>query len=107
MINCRLVLTSPGDDAFWLHMWSYVELSTGVIVACLPSTRQLWRDLVPKLKRRMRIGTPPRPSEPGESARRLKDILFQSGDQSSPARSRTGFTSVSSPSTRTRSGGLD
>ncbi|KAF9881631.1 CFEM domain-containing protein [Colletotrichum karsti] len=93
IIRLRVLLNfrsfqDPTYDAFWLHMWSYVELSTGVIVACLPSTRQLWRDLVPKLKKKIGLRPPSRPSEPGESVRRLKDILFLSGDQPSPTSGR-------------------
>ncbi|TEA19409.1 Satratoxin biosynthesis SC1 cluster protein 4 [Colletotrichum sidae] len=97
--------SDPTYDVFYLHLWSYLELSVAVIVACLPSTRQLWRELMPKLKKKLGFGAPSRPSRPGESAKRLKDILFLSGDAPSPT-SAGGFMSPSS-STRTRSGVLE
>ncbi|KXH36872.1 CFEM domain-containing protein [Colletotrichum simmondsii] len=74
----------PTYDAFYLHMWSYIELSVGIIVACLPSTRQVWRHLVPKLLRLVGLGSPkhhhPHHSHerPGDSAKKLRDILFLS-----------------------------
>lgn len=83
-------------------MWSYIEISVGVIVACLPSSRQLWRELMPRIKRKIGLRPHLRPSQPGDSARRLKDILFLSGDQPSPTSG--GFAT---PSTRTRSGGME
>ncbi|TQN66016.1 Satratoxin biosynthesis SC1 cluster protein 4 [Colletotrichum shisoi] len=48
--------SNPTYDVFYLHMWSYIELSVAVIVACLPSTRLVWRELVPKLKRKVGLG---------------------------------------------------
>ncbi|KAK1460581.1 CFEM domain-containing protein [Colletotrichum cuscutae] len=73
------------DDAFYLHMWSYIELSVGIIVACLPSTRQVWRHLVPKLLRLVGLGSPKHHhnrhhghERPGDSAKKLRDILFMS-----------------------------
>ncbi|KAK1472298.1 CFEM domain-containing protein [Colletotrichum abscissum] len=75
----------PTYDAFYLHMWSYIELSVGIIVACLPSTRQLWRHLVPKLLRLVGLGSPKHHhnrhhghERPGDSAKKLRDILFMS-----------------------------
>ncbi|KAF6825482.1 CFEM domain-containing protein [Colletotrichum plurivorum] len=94
--------TDPTYNAFYLHMWSYIEISVGVIVACLPSARQLWRELLPRIKRMIGLRPNLRPSQPGDSARRLKDILFLSGDQLSPTSG--GFMTSS---TRTRSGGME
>ncbi|KAK0380109.1 CFEM domain-containing protein [Colletotrichum limetticola] len=75
----------PTYDAFYLHMWSYIELSVGIIVACLPSTRQVWRHLVPKLLRFVGLGSPKHHhnhhhghERPGDSAKKLRDILFMS-----------------------------
>ncbi|KAK1496560.1 CFEM domain-containing protein [Colletotrichum tamarilloi] len=75
----------PTYDAFYLHMWSYIELSVGIIVACLPSTRQVWRHLVPKLLRLVGLGSPKHHhnhhhghERPGDSAKKLRDILFMS-----------------------------
>ncbi|KAI3531258.1 CFEM domain-containing protein [Colletotrichum filicis] len=75
----------PTYDAFYLHMWSYIELSVGIIVACLPSTRQVWRHLVPKLLRLVGLGIPKHHhnhhhghERPGDSAKKLRDILFMS-----------------------------
>lgn len=36
-------------DSFESSLWSLIELCTGVFVACLPSTRQVWRILFPKI----------------------------------------------------------
>ncbi|OBR12633.1 CFEM domain-containing protein [Colletotrichum higginsianum IMI 349063] len=96
----------PTYDAFYLHMWSYIELSVGVVVACLPSTRQLWRHLVPKLLRFMGLGSPLHQNQARheDSTRRLKDILFISTtqDKAIPAE---GTGSADAPSSyRTRSG---
>ncbi|WDK18383.1 CFEM domain-containing protein [Colletotrichum graminicola] len=33
-------------------MWSYIELSVAVIVICLPPSRQVWRELAQKVKKR-------------------------------------------------------
>ncbi|KAK1712959.1 hypothetical protein CaCOL14_007426 [Colletotrichum acutatum] len=74
----------PTYDAFYLHMWSYIELSVGIIVACLPSARQVWRHLVPKLLRLVGLGSPKHHhhhhghERPGDSAKKLRDILFLS-----------------------------
>ncbi|KAK1844648.1 CFEM domain-containing protein [Colletotrichum chrysophilum] len=109
IIRLRVLLnfrnfTDPTYDAFWLHMWSYVELSVGIIVACLPSVRQLWRELVPKMKKKIGINPPSHTSSiPGESARRLKDIHSLNADQPSPTSGSAFMSTASSPS-RTRSG---
>ncbi|KAL0944584.1 CFEM domain-containing protein [Colletotrichum truncatum] len=105
LLNFRNFL-DPTHDAYYLHKWSYVELATGIIVACLPSARQVWRDMMPKLKRKLGVTPPARPRDPGESERRLKDILFISGDQPSlmsPTSAKEFASSPSSPSVRTRS----
>nr|XP_036583744.1 CFEM domain-containing protein [Colletotrichum truncatum]KAF6792887.1 CFEM domain-containing protein [Colletotrichum truncatum] len=36
-------------DSFQSSLWSHIELCVGIFVACLPSTRQLWRIIFPKL----------------------------------------------------------
>ncbi|KAK1983901.1 CFEM domain-containing protein [Colletotrichum cereale] len=38
-------------DAFQSSLFSVIELNVGVFVACLPSTRQVWRVLSPKILR--------------------------------------------------------
>ncbi|KAJ0161957.1 hypothetical protein CTA2_5321 [Colletotrichum tanaceti] len=96
----------PTYDAFYLHTWSYIELSVGVVVACLPSTRQLWRHLMPKLLRFMGLGPPLHQNQARheDSTKRLKDILFMSTTQNQaiPAE---GTESADAPSSyRTRSG---
>ncbi|KZL79864.1 cfem domain-containing protein [Colletotrichum incanum] len=76
----------PTYDAFYLHMWSYIELSVGVIVACLPSARQLWRHIVPKFLQLIGLGSPAYQNQARQedSTRRLKDILFMSTSQDKP-----------------------
>ncbi|WDK21952.1 CFEM domain-containing protein [Colletotrichum graminicola] len=39
-------------DAIETALWSHIELCTGVVVACLPSTRQLWKRAFPNIVRR-------------------------------------------------------
>ncbi|KAI8231461.1 Satratoxin biosynthesis SC1 cluster protein 4 [Colletotrichum sp. SAR 10_86] len=36
-------------DSFQSSLWSHIELCVGIFVACLPSTRQVWRILFPKI----------------------------------------------------------
>ncbi|OHE91517.1 CFEM domain-containing protein [Colletotrichum orchidophilum] len=36
-------------DSFQSSIWSNIELCVGIFVACLPSTRQAWRKLFPKI----------------------------------------------------------
>ncbi|WYZ39851.1 hypothetical protein EsH8_IV_000192 [Colletotrichum jinshuiense] len=36
-------------DSFQSSLWSHIELCVGIFVACLPSTRQLWRTIFPKI----------------------------------------------------------
>ncbi|KAK1992860.1 CFEM domain-containing protein [Colletotrichum falcatum] len=38
-------------DTFATSRWSHIELCVGVVVACLPSTRQVWMRLFPKIVR--------------------------------------------------------
>jgi len=76
----------PTYDAFYLHMWSYIELSVAVVVACLPAARQLWRHLIPKFLRLVGLGSPAYQShDPQVSCtKRLKNILFISTGQDKP-----------------------
>ncbi|KZL77936.1 CFEM domain-containing protein, partial [Colletotrichum tofieldiae] len=76
--------SNPTHDVFYLHMWSYIELSVAVIVSCLPSIRQVWRELVPRLKTKIGLGPSAHATRSGESARRLNDIMVFSEDQLSP-----------------------
>jgi len=78
--------TSYTDDAFYLHMWSYIELSVAVVVACLPAARQLWRHLIPKFLRLVGLGSPAYQSHDPQvsSTKRLKNILFISTGQDKP-----------------------
>ncbi|EFQ29636.1 CFEM domain-containing protein [Colletotrichum graminicola] len=41
--------TNPTVNTYESAVWSNVELCTGVFVACLPSTQQLWKRMVPKV----------------------------------------------------------
>ncbi|OHE94049.1 CFEM domain-containing protein [Colletotrichum orchidophilum] len=77
----------PTYDAFFLHKWSYIELSVSVIVACLPATRQVWRHVVPKFLRLVGLGTPLHHGHerPGDSKRKLRDILFLSTNKEQSA----------------------
>ncbi|OHW90030.1 CFEM domain-containing protein [Colletotrichum incanum] len=36
-------------DSYQSSLWSHIELCVGIFVACLPSTRQVWRILSPKI----------------------------------------------------------
>ncbi|TDZ29044.1 hypothetical protein C8035_v004622 [Colletotrichum spinosum] len=36
-------------DSFQSSLWSNIELCVGIFVACLPSTRQVWRTIFPKI----------------------------------------------------------
>ncbi|EXF79163.1 CFEM domain-containing protein [Colletotrichum fioriniae PJ7] len=36
-------------DSFQSSLWSNIELCVGIFVSCLPSTRQVWRKLFPKI----------------------------------------------------------
>ncbi|KXH60139.1 CFEM domain-containing protein [Colletotrichum salicis] len=108
-IRLRVLLSlegfqDPTNDAFYLHMWSYIELSVGIIVACLPSTRQVWRHLVPKFLRLIGLGTLSHHERPGDSAKKLRDILFMStnggGGRGEQHSSSAGPSSPSGSSTR-------
>ncbi|OLN81270.1 hypothetical protein CCHL11_07313 [Colletotrichum chlorophyti] len=79
--------SDPTYDAFYLHMWSYIELSVGIIVACLPASRQVWRHFVPKFLRILGLKKPQHQDQPrsGDSTRRLKDILFISASRDQPS----------------------
>ncbi|KAL0932549.1 CFEM domain-containing protein [Colletotrichum truncatum] len=94
--------SDPTYDAFYLHMWSYIELSVAVIVACLPSTRQLWRHLVPRLKREATQVSAARTSQLVDPIKSSRDKSDFSRDQSSPT-SADGF--LSTPSMRPKSTG--
>ncbi|KAF6831947.1 CFEM domain-containing protein [Colletotrichum plurivorum] len=51
-INALIVFSTSFNvtaDSFESSLWSHIELCVGVFVACLPSTRQVWRILFPKL----------------------------------------------------------
>ncbi|KAK1574400.1 CFEM domain-containing protein [Colletotrichum navitas] len=49
--------TNPTVNTYETAIWSNVELCTGVFVACLPSTRQLWKTTVPTLSNLTNIGS--------------------------------------------------
>ncbi|KAK2060187.1 hypothetical protein LY76DRAFT_422425 [Colletotrichum caudatum] len=68
----------PTYDAFYLHMWSFIELSVAVVVACLPAARQLWRHLTPKFVRSIGLKSPVYQGHDRrkDSTQRLKNILL-------------------------------
>ncbi|WQF75221.1 Putative extracellular membrane protein, CFEM [Colletotrichum destructivum] len=55
-------------DSFQGSVWSSVELCVGAFVACLPSTRQVWRVLFPKILEVTHISTRSSPSSKGSNA---------------------------------------
>ncbi|KAK1996829.1 CFEM domain-containing protein [Colletotrichum falcatum] len=48
---------NPTVNTYEAAIWSNVELCTGVFVACLPSTHQLWKKMVPNLAGMTGIGS--------------------------------------------------
>ncbi|KAK2034783.1 CFEM domain-containing protein [Colletotrichum zoysiae] len=61
---------NPTVNTYEAAIWSNVELCTGLFVACLPSTRQLWKRMVPSISEmtgKSRSGTS-KSSNPGNGA---------------------------------------
>ncbi|KAK2770921.1 CFEM domain-containing protein [Colletotrichum kahawae] len=79
---------NPTQDAFYLHLWSYIEISVGVIIASLPAMRQLLRHCLPKSFPAMRNESPNNMAQarPGDSTRRLRNtpVTGLSVDQAIP-----------------------
>ncbi|KAK1558151.1 CFEM domain-containing protein [Colletotrichum navitas] len=54
-------------DSLGTSLWSHIELCTGVVVACLPSARQLWMRGIPNIVRRTPKTTPDESPEASRS----------------------------------------
>ncbi|KAK1954742.1 CFEM domain-containing protein [Colletotrichum sublineola] len=59
-------------DSLDTSMWSHIELSVGVVVACLPTTRQVWMRLFPSI---LRVTPKPIPDVPLELSRSNEPIV--------------------------------
>ncbi|KAK6207800.1 CFEM domain-containing protein [Colletotrichum tabaci] len=55
-------------DSFQSSIWSSIELCVGAFVACLPSARQVWRIIFPKILEVTHISTRSSPSSKGSNA---------------------------------------